>query len=192
MSTFEPLTHHQTWQTPHQTQSLGKRLGEGAVAGQIIALRGDLGAGKTTLTQGIAVGLGISARVTSPTFILINEYDAGSRGLRLIHIDTYRLGDTTITAQMEAETLGLEEIFTTAGETRAHAGAVVVVEWAERVAALLPPDHLYITLTTPADDLEAASLTATGDATDNIANVRHAHLCAFGPQSAALLAQIMD
>jgi tRNA threonylcarbamoyladenosine biosynthesis protein TsaE len=175
MSISKPITHTQTWHTVHQTQSLGRRLGEAATAGQVIALQGDLGAGKTTLTQGIAAGLGIMARVTSPTFILLNEYDAGSRGLRLVHIDTYRLGEDAAAAQSEAATFGLEEILVTAGEPDADShGAVVVVEWAERVAPLLPADHLTI------------ALTMAEDAPDE----RFAMLCAFGPQSAALLAQV--
>ncbi len=175
MSSLTPITHTQTWRTPQQTQSLGRRLGESAAAGQVIALQGDLGAGKTTLTQGIAVGSGITARVTSPTFILINEYDAGSRGLRLIHIDTYRLGEDAAAAQTEAATFGLDEILATADDADATGhGAVVVVEWAERVAPLLPPDHLYIALTAADDDPD----------------VRHAFLRAFGPQSVTLLAQV--
>lgn len=138
---------------------LGKRLGAQAVAGQVIALNGDLGAGKTTLTQGIAAGLGISARVTSPTFTLINEYDAGTRKLRLIHMDTYRLGESLEQAQAEAANLGLDEIFATATlADETSGGAVIVIEWADRVTALLPPETLYITLTADPDNPDARTV----------------------------------
>jgi len=153
------------------THDLGYRLGAGATAGQIIALRGDLGAGKTTLTQGIAAGLGITARVTSPTFTLVNEYARGSRGLRLIHIDIYRLGDTPETARREAATFGLEEILAAAAWPDGDSdGSVVVIEWAEKIAPLLPADYLDVHLVAPP--------TAPDD--------RLISLTAFGPQSAAL------
>ncbi len=141
------------------TQLLGKRLGAQAVAGQVIALNGDLGTGKTTLTQGIAAGLGIRARVTSPTFTLINEYDAGTRGLRLIHMDTYRLGESLEQAQAEAANLGLDEIFATASlADETSGGAVVVIEWAERLTTLLPPETLHITLTADPDNPDARTV----------------------------------
>ena len=153
------------------TFALGRRLGEAAQPGQVIALCGDLGAGKTTLTQGIAAGLGITARVTSPTFILVADY-LGQRGLRLVHIDTYRLGDPSAATEMEADTFGLDEILASAalpdGESR---GAVVVVEWADRIAARLPADRLTIVLTP-----------------DTAPDARRAHLTAHGPQSEQLLA----
>lgn len=177
MPTVYPTICTQTWRSVEQTHAAGRRLGEAAAAGQVIALQGDLGAGKTTLTQGIAAGLGIDARVTSPTFILTNEYDPGRRGLRFVHIDAYRLGEEAAAAQVEAATFGLDEILTTAAEADAESrGAVVVIEWAERVAGLLPADHLRIHLTPVETDPDA----------------RHAALTAFGPQSAALLAQAVD
>lgn len=157
------------------THDLGRRIGAAAQPGQIIALRGELGAGKTTLTQGLAAGLGITARVTSPTFTLVNEYAAGVRRLRLIHIDIYRLGDSPAAAQREAATFGLEEILTTAAWPDADAlGSVVAIEWAERIAALLPADYLEV------------ALAALPDAPDS----RGYTLTAHGPQSAALLAAL--
>lgn len=155
------------------TFALGRRLGEAAQPGQVIALCGELGAGKTTLTQGIAAGLGIAARVTSPTFILVSDY-LGSRGLRLIHIDTYRLGDTPAATEIEADTFGLDEILATAalpdGESQ---GAVVVIEWADRIAGRLPADRLTIVLTPDTDP-----------------NARRAELTAHGPQSVELLSVV--
>ena len=153
------------------THDLGRRLGEAVGAGQVIALRGDLGAGKTTLTQGIAAGLGITARVTSPTFTLVNEYAPGSRRLRLVHIDIYRLGDTPETARREVATFGLDEIFATATWPDVDSdGSVIVIEWAEKIAPLLPADHLDV------------HLVAVSAAPDD----RQITLTAFGPQSAAL------
>jgi tRNA threonylcarbamoyladenosine biosynthesis protein TsaE len=148
--------------TPVATHELGRQLGVAVQPGQILALSGDLGAGKTTLTQGIAVGLGISARVTSPTFTLINQYNPGARRLLLIHIDTYRLGDSSASALAEAANLGLDEIFADAALPDSHSdGAVVVIEWAERIADLLPTDTLYITLVPVASDANARTATLT-------------------------------
>ncbi len=121
------------------TFALGQRLGQHLRSGQVIALHGDLGAGKTVLTQGLAVGLGITARVTSPTFTLVSEYVRPAGDL-LIHIDCYRLGSPTQTdGTQEATFFGLEEIVD-------RTDAIVIIEWAERVASLLPSDYLEITL----------------------------------------------
>jgi tRNA threonylcarbamoyladenosine biosynthesis protein TsaE len=127
-----------TTQGAAETQALGRALGRALAAAivppLVIALRGNLGAGKTTLVQGLAAGLGVRSRVASPTFVLVNEY-AGAGGIRLLHVDTYRLGS----APAEAAGMGLEELL----EDEA---AVVAVEWADRVADLLPPDHLLVEL----------------------------------------------
>lgn len=142
------------------THDFGRRLGAAIPAGQVIALSGELGAGKTTLTQGIAAGLGITARVTSPTFTLINQYQPGERRLLLIHIDIYRLGDDTAAAQQEAHNLGLHEILNDAPEPDDHsAGAVVVIEWAERIRELLPLTTLYIHLEAAPDNADARTVT---------------------------------
>ena len=151
--------------SPETTHILGQRLGALLQAPQLIALHGDLGAGKTALTQGIAVGLGVKARVTSPTFILVNHYPL-SNGTTLVHIDCYRLGEAASAAANEAATFGLEEIVE-------DPQAIVVIEWAERIASLLPADHLQITLTR----LEQDSAT------------RQIELLATGPQSAQVLQQ---
>jgi len=106
-SPIEPITLYSD--RPDATRALGRRIGAAVEPGQVIALRGDLGAGKTTLAQGIAEGLGIAARVTSPTFTLVAEYQS-EHGLRLVHVDAYRLGDDPADAAREAATFGLEEI----------------------------------------------------------------------------------
>ena len=115
-----------------ETHLLGRQLGAQLQPPILIALHGDLGAGKTTLTQGIAAGLGIRRRVTSPTFTLVNEYPLDN-GWRLVHIDSYRLNSG------EAQSIGLEEIL---DDER----AIVIIEWAERVAALLQEERIDIQL----------------------------------------------
>ncbi len=107
--------------SPAETESLGESFGSAAKRGLVIALSGELGAGKTQLVKGVARGLGITARVHSPTFTLVNEY-AGGR-LRLFHLDLYRLESS---AQILAA--GLEEFLQPDG--------VAVVEWAERISDL--------------------------------------------------------
>ncbi|MFN8488551.1 MAG: tRNA (adenosine(37)-N6)-threonylcarbamoyltransferase complex ATPase subunit type 1 TsaE [Caldilineaceae bacterium] len=154
--------------TPEATRTIGQQLGQLLKHGQVIALRGDLGAGKTVLTQGISAGLGVTARVTSPTFTLVNQYRTPDKR-ELVHIDSYRLGEGNAAAEAEAATLGLEDIL-------AEEKAIVVIEWAERVAALLPPDHLAIHL-------------AYGD---QVATTRHITLTATGPLSAELLKALAD
>ena len=104
--------------SPAETESLGERWGRAAQPGLVIGLSGDLGAGKTQLVKGLARGLGITARVHSPTFTLVNEYGGGRR--RLFHLDWYRL--ETRGQMMSA---GLEEFLQPDG--------VTVIEWAEKL-----------------------------------------------------------
>jgi tRNA threonylcarbamoyladenosine biosynthesis protein TsaE len=103
--------------SPEETLALGEAWGRAASAGLVIGLTGDLGAGKTQLAKGIARGLGITGRIHSPTFTLVNEYGGGR--LPMFHVDLYRLQ----TAEQIA-TAGLEEYFRPAG--------VSVIEWAEK------------------------------------------------------------
>lgn len=144
--------------SPAQTHALGRRIGLVGQPGLVIALHGELGAGKTALTQGIAAGLGVSERVTSPTFTLVNRY-ATARGLDLVHIDCYRLGESADEALAEAATFGLDEILV-------DENAIIVIEWAERVAQLLPADHLAVTIVQPDADAQRRQLSfrATGPA----------------------------
>lgn len=150
------------------TQAVGEALAACLQPGQVLALRGDLGAGKTTFVQGLARGLGVGGRVSSPTFVLVNEYAVGrgahgAHALRLIHIDTYRLGVRT---RGEADAMGLEDLLE-------DPDAIIAIEWAERVADLLPPDHLLLEL-------------RYGVQPDQ----RLLRLTAFGPRSAAALEQM--
>ena len=96
----------------------------------VIALTGDLGAGKTTLIQGIAAGAGVKDYVTSPTFIIINEYQGK---LPFYHVDLYRLDNIE-----QIEELGIEEYF--------NKGGICVIEWAEKLDGLLPPNAEWITI----------------------------------------------
>lgn len=116
--------------SPEQTQLLGQRLGGLAEPGDVILLTGDLGAGKTTLTQGIAWGLGVEEYAASPSFVLVREHHGR---LPLYHVDLYRLENLA-----EIDDLGLDEYL--------YGRGVSVVEWAERAPALLPPERLLISI----------------------------------------------
>lgn len=114
-----------------ETQQLGEQLGACLQAGDVVALDGELGSGKTTLTQGIAKGLGCNPdRVKSPTFVLVREYPGKTP---LIHVDAYRLSGTP-----EAALLDVGLLFTQK--------SVTLIEWAKRLDSLLPPDHLLVQL----------------------------------------------
>lgn len=132
-----------------QTQRLGVRLGELLLGGELILLEGQLGTGKTTFTQGLARGMGITDMVSSPTFTLLKEY----RGKpRLFHFDLYRLDDPE-----EIVALGFEEYF----ENIYHSG-VSVVEWAEKAGDLWPPEHLAIRLKVMSETKRGVVFVATG------------------------------
>ena len=115
-----------------QTLYWGRLLGMFLTGGDVVSLTGELGAGKTTLTQGIADGLGVSkgCYVTSPTFTIINEYKGR---VPVYHLDFYR-----IDSSLEVENLGLEEYF--------HSNGVAVVEWAEKIKTFLPKEYLMVVL----------------------------------------------
>ena len=104
--------------SPAATESLGETWGRAAQSGLVIALSGDLGAGKTQLVRGLARGLGVTARVHSPTFTLVNEYGGGR--LKLFHLDLYRLETAA-----QILSAGVEEFLSPDG--------VAVIEWAERL-----------------------------------------------------------
>jgi tRNA threonylcarbamoyladenosine biosynthesis protein TsaE len=104
--------------SPAETEALGEKFGRAAKRGLVITLSGDLGAGKTQFVKGLARGLEIPARVHSPTFTLVNEYDGGR--LKLFHLDLYRLE-----TREQILSAGIEEFFSPDG--------VSVVEWAERI-----------------------------------------------------------
>lgn len=111
------------------TEALGKALAKDLKEGDIIALIGDLGTGKTTLTKYIAEGLGVTEKVTSPTFTIVNEYHSGR--LPLFHFDVYRLENT-------------EDVFESGIEEYFLKGGVSVIEWADMIVEILPEETKYI------------------------------------------------
>jgi len=114
-----------------ETIKFGERLSQQFTGGEVLALTGDLGTGKTVLTCGIALGLGIPMEhVSSPTFTLIQEYPGA---IPLVHVDLYRLEGPS-----DISTLGLEEYFTPR--------TIVLIEWADRFPQILPSDHMAIRL----------------------------------------------
>jgi len=119
-----------------ETGDLGALLGGLLRSGDVITLNGELGAGKTCFATGVARGLDITDRITSPTFTLINEYDGR---LPLYHLDVYRL-----TSPEELEDLGYEEYFYSLG--------VTLIEWAEQVEQYLPAERLDIFIEKQLDD----------------------------------------
>ena len=135
--------------TPEETRSVGERLAELFDAGDVVVLTGELGAGKTTLVQGVGRGLGIAERVTSPTFTLVREY---SGRLPVIHADVFRLERVGEVIQ-----LGLDE---------AGRDAVLLVEWGDAIEDVLPPDRLRIELTSEDPDggteIRRIALTGSG------------------------------
>jgi len=141
------------------TEALGTALGKSLAGGGLVALVGMLGAGKTRLVQSIAVALGADRRlVNSPTFVLIQEYEAA---LPVYHCDTYRLRNVE-----EFLDLGIDEILQSPG--------ICLIEWADRVATVLPTDHLRI------------EIAVTGPTT------RRFQISANGLKSAAILAAARD
>ncbi|ABO51392.1 protein of unknown function UPF0079 [Desulforamulus reducens MI-1] len=116
--------------SPEETKYLGEQLATLLKPGDVICLNGDLGAGKTAFSQGVARGLGVTGAVTSPTFTLINEYEGR---LPLYHFDVYRLDGPE-----DMEDLGYEEYF--------YGHGVCLIEWAQRVRDVLPQERLDINL----------------------------------------------
>ncbi|UCC66950.1 MAG: tRNA (adenosine(37)-N6)-threonylcarbamoyltransferase complex ATPase subunit type 1 TsaE [Deltaproteobacteria bacterium] len=117
--------------TPHETERIGSLAGEMLKNGDVVALSGELGTGKTTLIKGIAQGIGFdSGEVVSPSFTFINEYDGP---LPLFHIDLYRLEN-----EKELYEIGYEEYM--------QGDGVVVIEWADKVPHAVPEESLWITL----------------------------------------------
>ncbi len=114
--------------SPEETEALGRRVGERAGPGTLVALVGDLGSGKTRFVKGFAAGAGVAdpARVTSPTFVLMNLYEGR---LRVAHLDLYRL------AEVDLPSLGFFDVLS---------DGAVVVEWADRAGEGLPADQLRI------------------------------------------------
>ncbi|MCR5651727.1 MAG: tRNA (adenosine(37)-N6)-threonylcarbamoyltransferase complex ATPase subunit type 1 TsaE [Lachnospiraceae bacterium] len=120
--TFESMTEKTTY-------DYASAMGAKAKPGDVIALTGELGAGKTVFAKGFAKGLGVSEVVSSPTFTLVQIYDDGR--LPLYHFDVYRIGD-----ESEMEETGFEDYI--------HGEGVTLVEWADRIQTLMPADTIWI------------------------------------------------
>jgi tRNA threonylcarbamoyladenosine biosynthesis protein TsaE len=119
--------------TEKQTLNLGKKLAKSFNGGEVVALIGNLGSGKTVLAKGIAEGLGIKGHVTSPTFVLLKPYVVkGDNIKKLVHIDAYRL-----TSGRDMEAIGATEFFD-------RDDCVTIVEWADRVKDILPKDLIIV------------------------------------------------
>ena len=132
--------------SPQETIRLGRELGSRLQKGDVITLFGDLGAGKTTITKGIARGLGVVSDVFSPTFTIVHEHRGDTP---LYHIDLFRLSGE------DAADLGLDEYFSS--------GGVCVVEWGERLGDLAPGELLAIVMTFAGDDERAIEFVAHGE-----------------------------
>ncbi len=118
-----------------ETKDLGKKLAADLKGGELLALTGELGSGKTTFVQGLAKGLGIKQRAISPTFILMRSYKCQVSGVKnFYHIDLYRLENNV---EREVRNLGIEEIWD-------NPKNIVVIEWAEKIKNILPKNKIWI------------------------------------------------
>ena len=122
---FEVHSVEETW-------GLARQFAAELKPGDVVCLEGDLGAGKTTFTQGLAAALGVDGRVTSPTFCLVQEHRSGST--LLVHMDLYRLHDE-------------DDVLAIGWEDYLSEGAILVVEWPERAGSLIPPTAKHIVFT---------------------------------------------
>ncbi len=137
-----------------ETFALGLRLGEAAGAGQIYALNGDLGVGKTVFTQGFAAGLGIKEPVNSPTFTILQIYSEGR--LPLYHFDVYRIADP-------------EEMFEIGFEDYLYGDGVCLIEWAELVDELLPAEIIRVNISkNPGLGMDYRKITVQGLQSDSL------------------------
>ncbi len=138
--------------SPAETEAAGEELGRTLGAGDVVALTGELGAGKTCFVQGLVRGLGVGTLATSPTFVLINEY----RGrLPVHHVDAFRTASLT-----ELMDLGLPELF--------DEGGVTVIEWADNVGPLLPSRTIHVAIVGVGDEPRQITIRAP-----RVSNPRH-------------------
>ncbi len=153
----EPVAAPVVLATAEDTRAWGEHLGGLLRAGDLVVLSGELGAGKTTLTQGIGDGLGVRGPVTSPTFVIARVHPSLVGGPALVHVDAYRLGGFAELDDLDLDT-SLED-------------SVTVVEWGHGLAEGLADDRLEVTLT--GEEARTATLTAHGrrwaDVTDALA-----------------------
>jgi tRNA threonylcarbamoyladenosine biosynthesis protein TsaE len=132
-----------------EMKAFGKKLGALLCGGEIIELTGDIGAGKTTLVKGIAVGLGIGENVQSPSFTISRVYQ-GRDDIILAHYDFYRLNDAGIMSEELQETIN-------------QLGTVTVIEWGQIVTGVLPVDRLSINIIAPTENSRRLTITSGGE-----------------------------
>jgi tRNA threonylcarbamoyladenosine biosynthesis protein TsaE len=147
MPILDPNTIEFFSRSPGQTRRIGMRLGALLRAGDVVALAGDLGSGKTTLIQGIAAGWGSLDQVTSPTYVLVNLYRRPDAAL-FYHLDAYRLRGPRDTIDLELEQM--------------IAAGPLVVEWADHIAGALPEQRLWIAMRWMADEQRGMLISAQG------------------------------
>ncbi|MDT0304378.1 tRNA (adenosine(37)-N6)-threonylcarbamoyltransferase complex ATPase subunit type 1 TsaE [Streptomonospora wellingtoniae] len=147
-SAAAPNTAFVTAETDAAMRALGRRLAAQLHAGDLLILSGPLGAGKTTLTQGIGEGLGARGPITSPTFVIARVHPSLTGGPALVHADAYRLGGVDELDDLDLDT-GLDE-------------SVTAVEWGEGIAERLTDDRLEITISRRPDDTRGVTLTGVG------------------------------
>lgn len=147
MPILDPDTFEFISRSPEQTRRIGIRLGAYLQPQDVICLSGELGAGKTTLVQGIAKGWGTGEPVTSPTFVLINQYHRPDNS-EMNHLDAYRLNSA-----IEAEDLDLERLIEE---------GPLLIEWPERILEALPSNHLWIQMVWLGDEQRQLVITTHG------------------------------
>jgi len=137
-----------TTKSPEKTREIGLKLGQLLQPGDLLCLQGDLGAGKTTLTQGIAEGWGSTDPVSSPTFVMVNLYRAPN-GTPLYHMDAYRIESLPEAAQLDLDDMLAE--------------GALIVEWPERIEPLLPKERLWLTMSHLSENERQLEISASGD-----------------------------
>jgi len=151
--------------SPEHTRRVGEILGRFLRAGSVVCLRGELGSGKTCLTQGIGRGLGVSGIIHSPTFVLISEHPPLEDGPWLYHADLYRISE-----EADALALGLDEYM--------YGDGVLVIEWADRAVELIPDDALWITLVYIDENRRHLFVDSVGQSYRDLIASWHTELCA--------------
>lgn len=154
-STLEIISHD-----AGESHAIGAQLGQAAEPGDVLLMTGELGAGKTTMTQGIAEGLGVAERPRSPTFVMATEYLGR---IPLYHLDLYRVEQAA-----ELGELGLDEYLSGDGLT--------VIEWADRAPEAFPANCLWIALEPVDDQTRRITLTASGERHEALMDSLRAHV----------------
>lgn len=142
-----------------KTMELGRQLGLKLNSGDIVCLNGDLGAGKTHFTKGVAKGIGIDDQITSPTFTIVNEYEGGR--LKLYHFDVYRVNDPD-----EIANIGFDEYIFGKGAS--------IIEWSDYIEALIPEEHISVIIKKipeKGDNYRSISITGFGNRYDYVKEI---------------------